>query len=119
MGEREYESVRRYFRPDELAAMHEELVQFVGTVKDLRAEKAQSNVSMNAAIKASEKAVWDCQEKLANGYEVIDVEVISVMDAPEHGQKEIRRVDTNEVVRTEPMTARERQQSFGFQEPEP
>jgi hypothetical protein len=45
--------------------------------------------------------------------------MVSVMDAPEHGQKEIRRVDTNEVVRTEPMTARERQQSFGFQEPEP
>jgi len=117
MGERQYEPVRRYFSDKELAEMHEALVQSVGTVKDLRAEKTQSNASMNAAIKGAEKNVWDYQEKLANGYEVIDIEVIAIMDTPSPGMKRVIRVDTNEAVREEPMSARERQGSFGFDEP--
>lgn len=118
MSERQYESVRRYFNETEIAEMHESLVQSVGTVKELRAEKAQTNTTMNAAIKGAEKEVWDVQEKLANGYEVVDTEVIAVMDTPMPGQKRIIRIDTNETVREEPMTAREKQGSFGFQEPE-
>jgi len=115
---RQFESVRRYFSDTELAEMHEALVQRVGEVKNLRAEKTQANAAVNASIKGAEKGVFDLQERLANGYEVIDVEVISVMDAPTQGQKQILRVDTNEVIRIEPMTAREKQGSFGFQEPE-
>ena len=115
---RQYESVRRYFSEVELTAMHEALVQSVGDVKNLRSEKTQANTVINANIKGTEKAVFDLQEKLANGYEVIDVEVIAIMDTPAPGQKQILRVDTNAVIRTEPMTVRQRQPSFGFQEPE-
>lgn len=118
MGERQYEQLRRYFTDIELATMHEQLVVEVGNVKDLRGEKAQTTTTLGAAIKTSEKQVFDLQEKLSLGYEVIDVETISIMDAPTPGQKQILRVDTNQVIRTEPMTAREKQGSFGFQGPE-
>lgn len=111
---RQYESLRRYFGEKERAEMHESLVQRVGDVKELRAGKAQSSSTINAAIKSAEKSVWDLQEKLATGYEVIEVEVIEMMDMPTPGQKQILRVDTNEVLRTELMTAREKQGSFGF-----
>lgn len=117
MQERQYESVRRYFGEAELAAMHDELVQAVGLVKDLRAQKTDVVATMGAGIKTAEKAVWDVQEKLATGYEVIEAEVIAVMDTPSPGMKRIVRVDTNEALRDEPMTLREKQTSFGFQEP--
>jgi hypothetical protein len=70
---REYESVKRPFTDAELAEMHEALVQRVGDVKALRGQKSQTNTEINAAIKGAEKAVWDLQEKLTAGYELVDV----------------------------------------------
>lgn len=116
MAERQYESLRRYFTDTELATMHEQLVLEVGNVKELRATKTQTNATINAEIKSAEKNVWDLQEKLSTGFETLDVEVIAIMDSPAPGQKKIIRVDTNETIRTEPMTAKERQSSFGFDE---
>jgi len=115
MSERQYESIRRYFGDEELAVLHEQLVVQVGEVKDLRGQKTQANTIINAQIKTAEKSVWDTQEKLATGYESIDVEVVPVMDTPKPGQKTIIRCDTSEKLRVEPMTARERQMSLGFE----
>jgi hypothetical protein len=41
------------------------------------------------------------------------------MDRPKPGMKTIIRADTSEELRIEPMTTREKQGTFGFQEPEP
>jgi hypothetical protein len=118
MGDqRTYEQVRRNFTDKEMTDMHDALVQRVGEVKDLRSEKTQANASMNAAIKGTEKGVFDLQEKLALGYETVEIEVLAVMDRPTVGTKTIIRVDTGQELRTEIMTAREKQQSFGFEEP--
>jgi len=114
----QFESVRRPFREDELVKMHDQLVVEVGNVKELRTQKTQTNTELNAAIKTAESCVWSTQEKLALGYELIDIEVVSVMDRPTVGQKEIVRADTGQVLRVEPMTLMERQQSFGFERPE-
>jgi len=118
MSERQYEPLRRYFGEEELAGLHEQLVVQVGEVRDLRGQKTQTNTIINAQIKTAEKNVWDLQEKLATGYESIEVEVVAMMDTPQPGQKTIIRADTSEKVRVEPMTARERQSSFGFTEPQ-
>jgi hypothetical protein len=118
MSERQYESIRRYFGKEELDGLHEQLVVQVGEVRELRGQKIQANTIINAQIKTAEKNVWDLQEKLATGYESIDVEVLPVMDTPKPGQKTIIRADTSEKIRVEPMTAREKQQSFGFTEPQ-
>ena len=91
--------------------MNEGLVQAVGDVKSLRAEKASAMSTMGAAIKQAESNVFDLQGKISLGYEVIDVEVFSVFDEPEPGKKKIVRADTSEVLRVESMTARERQQT--------
>lgn len=113
---RMYESVRRYFTEKEIAEFHEALVVRVGEVKELRGEKKQVDSTLGTAIKTAEKSVFDLQEKLATGYEVIDTEVIAIMDSPTPGMKKIVRVDNNESIRIEQMTTRERQQSFGFEE---
>jgi len=117
MSERQYESIKRYFTVEELASLHDQLVVSVGEVRELRGQKAESMSIFGVQIKTAEKSVWDLQEKLATGYESIDVEVLAVMDMPTPGSKTIIRADSSEKIRVEPMTARERQQSFGFSEP--
>jgi hypothetical protein len=114
----QFESVRRPFTADEMLKMHDDLVIQVGEVKELRTQKTQTNTELNASIKAAEASVWSTQEKLSLGYELIDIEVVSVLDRPEPGKKEIVRADTGQVLRVEPMTLMERQQSFGFERPE-
>ena len=113
--QRQYESVRRPFTEREMADMNDQLVQAVGEVRTLRAEKTNQTSTLGAAIKTAEKLVFELQEKLSLGYENIDVEVVPVYDEPEPGMKKIVRFDNpSEVLRIEPMTPRERQQSFGF-----
>lgn len=116
MSERQYEPIRRYFSEEELAALHDQLVVSVGEVRELRGQKTQAMTVYGAQIKTAEKSVWDLQEKLAMGFESVDVEVLAVMDTPTPGMKTVIRADTSEKVRVEPMTAREKQQSFGFTE---
>jgi hypothetical protein len=113
----QYEQVRRPFTDQEMADMHDALVQRLGDVEKLEAQKKQDNLVINAAIKGATKEVYDIRGKLAAGYEMIEVEVLAVMDKPKPGTKTIIRVDTSEELRTEPMSMRERQQSFGFTEP--
>lgn len=112
--QRQYESVRRPFTEREMADMNDQLVQAVGEVRTLRAEKTTQTSTLGAAIKTAEKLVFELQGKLSLGYEMIDVETFPVYDDPEPGRKKIVRADTSEVLRIEPMTPRERQQSFGF-----
>jgi hypothetical protein len=114
MAERQYEQLRQPFTESEIAVMHDELVIEVGNVKELRGQKAAATNNLNAAIKNAEKSVWDLQGKLALGYQLVDVEVIAAMDDPEPGMKTIIRADTSERLRSEPMTLKERQSSFGF-----
>lgn len=119
MGEqRQFESVRRNYTEQEMATMNDGLVAAVGDVKTLRADKTAALSSMGAAIKQSEKLVFELQGMLSQGYELIDVETITIFDEPEPGKKKIIRADTSEVLRVELMTQREKQSSFGFQEPE-
>jgi hypothetical protein len=119
MGDqRQFESVRRNYTEQEMSSMNDGLVAAVGDVKNLRAEKTAAMSTMGAAIKQAENTVFDLQGKLSLGYELIDVETIAIFDEPEPGKKKIVRADTSEVLRVELMTAREKQTSFGFQEPE-
>ena len=111
---RQFESVRRNYTEQQLRDMNEGLVQAVGDVKNLRGEKASAMSTIGAAVKQAEARVFDLQEKISLGYEVIDVEVLSILDEPEPGKKTIIRADTSEVLRVELMSPRERQQSFGF-----
>jgi hypothetical protein len=117
--ERTYELVREDFTEQQMAEMHEALVVRLGDQENLEAKKKQENVTINAVIKGVAKEVHDLRANLANRYQMVKVEVLAVMDRPTLGTKTIIRVDTGAEVRTEPMTAREKQeqQSFGFQEP--
>jgi hypothetical protein len=119
MGDgRQYELVREDFTDRQMAEMHDSLVVRLGDVENLELQKKQETATVSAAIKSAQKEVHDLRSNLANGYQMVEVEVLSVMDRPTVGTKTIIRVDTGAEVRQEPMTSREKQQSFGFQDPE-
>lgn len=115
---RVFEMVKRVFTEDERRRLGETLAR---TVQDL-VDNKQARVAAMADYAAKHKAleneairITDCVNR---GFEEVEVEVMTMYDRPKPGQKQILRVDTNEVLRTEPMTPRELQGSFGFPEPE-
>jgi hypothetical protein len=110
-----YEQVRQPFTEAEMAVMHGELVTAVGEVRQLRADKAQTNATINASIKETESRVFTLQERLANGYQTVEAEIVYIFDEPEPGRKQVAIAATGLVLRTEQMTLAERQRSFGFE----
>jgi hypothetical protein len=114
---RTFESIKYSFGPDELRQLGETLAREAQTVFDLREQKSAADAALTAQIKAANRRVADLAEKVNNGYELREVECLSLLETPRPGLKRIIRIDTHETVREEAMTMQEMQSSFGFSEP--
>ena len=108
------ERVRYKFTDDELRDLGVQLAREQQGVDTLRDEKAETTAAVNARIKEAERRVSEMAVKVTNGYDWIDVEIMQMLDEPRAGMKRIMRTDTGEHLRDEPMTAAEKQTSFGF-----
>ena len=117
MERRLYEAIKYTFKSDELRELGEGLAREAQNVFDLRAEKSSTVASYGASIKSAEKRVADLTTKINNGFEMREVECLTMLETPRPGMKRIIRLDTNETVREEAMTVAEMQQGFGFTEP--
>lgn len=111
-----YESIRYVFTPDEIRELGEALAREAQTVFDLRAKKSTTAAAFGAQIKDADQRVADLTDRINNGYEMREVECMTLMETPRPGMKRIIRIDTNEAIRDEAMTAAEMQRSFGFTE---
>lgn len=109
MSDTQKEIVRRDYTEEEIAHLHELLSTSVGKFFELEEKKAAEAAQHNTAIKAAKKDMADIQTKLERGYEEVEVEVVEAMDRPEPGMKQIVRADTGKVLRTVPMSPREKQ----------
>jgi hypothetical protein len=114
-----YEQVKYNFKADELRELGAMLARETQAVYDLRDQKAEATAAINARIKQADRRASDLTLKINNGYELREVEVMQELEEPRPGMKRIRRMDTGEHLRDEPMSAEEMQSSFGFREPEP
>ena len=115
---RSYETVKNIFTEDERRRLGENLARTVQELVDNKAARVAAVADYTAKHKALENEAIRLTDCVNRGFEEIEAEVMTMYDRPRHGQKQILRVDTNEVLRTEPMTPRELQGSFGFQDPE-
>jgi len=71
--------------------------------------------TFNGAIKEASQRAAETAVKVNNRYELREVEVVRLMDTPRPGMKAIARIENpDEVIRIEPMTAAEKQGTFGF-----
>jgi hypothetical protein len=118
MERRLYESVKYTFTLDEIRELGEALAREAQTVFDLRETKSSVVAEMSAQIKQANKRVADLTTRINNGYELREVECMVMMETPRPGMKRIIRIDNNEMIRDEPMTAAEMQGAFGFTEGE-
>ena len=114
-----FEAVRYPFSDEERLGLGEALARENQVIYDLRDEKKDVTTQMAAQIQSAEKRAADLTTKINLGFEMREVECMWMLEEPRPGMKRLIRLDTNTMVRDEPMTAAEMQQSFGFKEEEP
>ena len=119
MDKRQYESIKYTFDKTEILELGQALAREAQTVFDLREQKSSTAAELSGQIKIAEKRVGDLTDKINRGYELRETECLIMLEVPRPGMKRIIRIDTNEMVREEAMTAQEMQGSFGFNEGEP
>jgi uncharacterized protein YoaH (UPF0181 family) len=118
MSERTFELEQYHYTDAELLSVGLSVGQANKAVADLLVEREMQNKLFGANLKAAQKHRDEETEKLNNRYEMREVEYITVLDDPQPGMKRLIRVDNNKPLRTEPMTFAEKQQSFGFKDPD-
>lgn len=114
---KEFESVKYEFTEDEIRELGKSLAVEGARLDEVKGERAATVADYKARMEAIDGRRRELQTQITNGYKLVEVEVMTMRDAPRRGVKQILRVDTNSVLREEPMTAREMQESFGFREP--
>lgn len=115
---RTYETVKQTFTEDERRRLGETLARTVQQIVDNKQARLSAAADFQAKHKALEMEAIRLTDCVNRGFEEIEVEVMTMLDRPKPGKKQTLRVDTNEVLRTEPMTPLEMQSSFGFPDPE-
>lgn len=113
---RQYESVKFTFSSEDLLEMGQQLAREAQGVYDLEKKKKEYDAEISASIKAANGRVQTLTTKVNNGYEMREVEVLVMYDEPKAGMKRVVRVDTNSIIREEPMTVDEMQRGFGFEQ---
>ena len=116
--QRVYETVKRVFTETERRQLGETLARTVQELVDNKAARVAAVADYTAKHKALENEAIRLTDCVNRGFEEIEAEVMVMFDRPRPGLKQTLRVDTNEILRTEPMTPRELQGSFGFPDPE-
>jgi len=109
-----YEAIKYVFTRDEVTDLGAKLARECQQYADVEHEKAQAAAAFGAEMKAALGRVADLTQKINNGYELRNVECIVLMEVPRPGMKTLIRADTNEPLRSEPMTMAEMQSNFGF-----
>jgi hypothetical protein len=114
--DRHYEPLKYPFSQDEIRQLGEALARESQNVMTLHETKSSTAAAFAAQIKQGQEKMAELTQKINNGYEIRDVECLILMETPRPGMKQLRRIDTSEWVRDEPMTAAEMQGEFGFRD---
>ena len=105
-------SLRCEFTPDELATKAAELSQATIELRDEEEEKASVSKEYSERIKEIRSRMSSLAKAYKSGGETRIVECVVRMNCPNPLEKTTIRLDTGEVVRTEPMTDEERQEKL-------
>ena len=114
---RMYEATKYTFSQDEIRELGEALAREAQGIVDLRDRKKTMVAAMAAQIQAANERAVNLATKINVGFELREVECMLLLETPRPGMKRVIRLDTNETIREEPMTAREMQGAFGFEDP--
>ena len=111
---RTVEKLPHPFTRDEIRQLGIDLAHATRKAIRIENDKAVAMAAFNAAKKEAEGECAALSLKLETGYELRDTECVVHFSRPGPGQKTVVRLDNNEFVREEPMTAEEMQAAFDF-----
>ena len=97
-----YTDAERLELGKQLASVHQELAQ---TNSDFDSVKSD----FKARLTSHEAKISDLAQKVSNGYCIKEVKCLWVMDTPQSGKKLLLRMDTQDTVEVEEMTAADAQ----------
>jgi hypothetical protein len=92
-----------------------ELAEATEELTSLSEDKSQVMADFKAKMAIQEAQISSLSSKLRSGYEFRNVECEIHFDKPEAGHKQIIRLDTGEVVLTEPLTEEEKQRRLALE----
>jgi hypothetical protein len=103
------ETLRHDFTNAEFLVLGRKLAEANIAAEAAEAEKKSITATLKAKCEGCMAFVTQISSALSAGYEYRPVVCRVTLDRPDRGQKETRRIDTNEVVKTEAMTLAEMQ----------
>lgn len=106
--------VRYPFDASDMRRLGAELAHATREAIRIESDKAVAMSGFKAQKQETEARCAELALKIENGYEMRDMECLVYFSTPRPGYKQIVRMDNNEVVREEPMTADEMQAAFDF-----
>lgn len=113
------ERLRCVFSDDEQVEHGKLIARAAQKWSELEQQKKEIDAQIKGEIEQQKSIVQRLSSAISMGYEYRDVETHFVMDTPSPGTKTVVRVDTGEVLRTEPMTSSEKQGVLSFDQPDP
>jgi hypothetical protein len=116
-NKRSYEALKFTFGPSDIQELGQSLARETQNLYDLETRKKEIVKDFGAQLEAAAGRIAMLTQKMNNGYEMREIEVLVLMDEPKPGIKRVIRVDTQEHLRDEVMTLEEKQRSFGFGDP--
>jgi len=106
------ELVPRKYTEAELKDFQQRQNLVLGEVYDLHSQKKAATAALNGNIQAKEKELRDLHLKLAQGFEMVEVEAGTLMNTPSPGMKRIICLADSTTIRDEQMTPAERQRNL-------
>ena len=112
--ERTYEEIRYDFTDAELRAFGDDLAARNRERINLKEQRAAALAAFTASMRDIDQEIAKLTDQITTRGEMRRTEVMYRLDDPRPGWKTVFIVETNKDLRTEPMSAAEKQGTFGF-----
>lgn len=101
--------VRVIYTDPERLDLGRKLAEAHGAMSQIEADFDMVKTSFKSKTAAKEAEIADLSTKVSTGFRLEPVKCLWEMDQPKPMKKQLRRVDTSEVIETEDMTERDKQ----------
>jgi hypothetical protein len=112
--ERKYETVRDKITDEEFAKFSAELAAAEKELEAARAERKTAVSEIAGRMNAASKRIAELADIVHTRHKTVEVEVVRIVEKGADFAK-ILRMDTNDVLRMEPLTWLEKQENLGFE----
>lgn len=111
--------VRLFYTDAERLELGRKLAEERNAVAQITADNDRVKTEFKSRITAHEASIADLANKVSSGYRMESTKCLWSLDQPAGGKKELRRLDTSEVIETSEMTEADKQSLLPLDAPAP